>query len=78
MAETTMNGEPLSQQAAADRLNSLASALREGNELPVSVRNKDVTHKPSEMMNYRMEVTEKRSRFCESRGTVQMTLDWKP
>ena len=73
-----MNGEPLSQQAAANRLNNLVSALREGDELSVSVRNKDVTHEPSETMNYRIEVTEKRSRFCESRETIQMTLDWKP
>lgn len=78
MPETTTHGETLSRTAAADRLEAIASALRGGETLQVRVGNKDVALSPPPDVNYRVEVTEKQSRFRGSRETVQVTLDWKP
>lgn len=78
MAETTNSGEVLSREAAADRLNDIASALRTEEDFQIRVGNKQVSLDPPPELNYHIEVTEKQSRFRGSRETVEITLDWKP
>lgn len=78
MADQTTNVESLDRDAAADRLNDIASALRTGGDLTVSAGNKDVTLSPPDTVSYRIEITEKRSRFRGNRETVSVELDWKP
>lgn len=78
MAEQTTNAESLDRATAADRLNAIASALRDGEECKIRVGNKNVSLNPSEVIGYRVDVIEKRSRFRGSRETVKIELDWKP
>jgi amphi-Trp domain-containing protein len=78
MAEQTTSNDTLEREAAADRLNDLASALRSGEDVRVRVGNKNVTLDPPEKINYRIEVIEKRKRFRGSRETIRLELDWKP
>jgi amphi-Trp domain-containing protein len=78
MTETTTNGEVLSRKATADRLNDIASALRDGEQLTIRVGNKQVSLDPPSEVDYHIEVTEKQSRFRGSRETIELTLDWKP
>jgi len=78
MAEQTTNAESLDREAAADRLESVAAELREGEEFTVRVGNKDISLNPSEPIDYRVDVIEKRARFRGSRETVRIELDWKP
>lgn len=78
MAEQTTSDDTLEREAAADRLNDLASELRSGEGVRVRVGNKNVTLDPPETVNYRIEVIEKRKRFRGSRETIRIELDWKP
>ncbi len=78
MAEQTTNAESLDREAAADRLERVAAELREGEEFTVRVGNKDINLHPSEPIDYRVDVIEKRARFRGSRETVRIELDWKP
>jgi len=78
MAETTTGGEALSRNEVADRLNDIASALGEDEQLQICVGTKRVALSPPDELNYRIEVTEKRSRFRGDRETIAVTLDWKP
>lgn len=78
MAEQTTNAESLDRTTAAERLETIATELREGDEFTVSVGNKDINLSPSESIDYRIDVIEKRARFRGSRETVQIELDWKP
>lgn len=78
MAEQTTSAESLDRGAAADRLNDLASSLRNGEQLTVRVGNKDVSLDPPNKLDYRVDVIEKRSRFRGDRETVKIELDWKP
>jgi amphi-Trp domain-containing protein len=78
MSERTSSAETLDRAAAADTLNDIASALREGEEMRVRVGNKEIELTPPETVNYRIEVTEKRTRFRGNRETVTIELDWKP
>ncbi|PSQ17738.1 amphi-Trp domain-containing protein [Halobacteriales archaeon QS_8_69_26] len=78
MAEQTTSAEALDRAEAADRLNDVASALRAGDEFSVRVGNKDVGLRPSEPINYRVDVIERQRRFRGDRETVRIELDWKP
>lgn len=77
MAERTTTTESLDRDAAADRLEDVASALRDG-DLDVRVGNKEITLHPTETVNFQLEVVEKQSRFRGRRETVKLELDWKP
>jgi amphi-Trp domain-containing protein len=78
MAEQTTNAESFDRETAAQRLDAIADALRDGEDFTVSVGNKDVSLSPPETVDYRIDVIEKRARFRGSRETVQIELDWKP
>lgn len=78
MAEQTTNAESLDRTTAADRLDDIASALRDGEEFTVRVGNKDVGLHPTDQVDFRIDVIEKHSRFRGSRETVRIELDWKP
>lgn len=78
MAEQTTNSESLDRATAADRLNAIASSLRDGEECKIRVGNKNVSLNPSEVVNYRVDVIEKQARFRGSRETIKIELDWKP
>ncbi|PSQ61272.1 MAG: amphi-Trp domain-containing protein [Halobacteriales archaeon SW_8_66_22] len=78
MAEQTSTTEQLDRERAADRLNDLASALRNGEEMTVPVGNKDIALTPPDSVNYSIDVVEKQRRFRGSRETVRIELDWKP
>jgi amphi-Trp domain-containing protein len=78
MAERTSSAETLDRAVAAETLTDIASALKEGEEMRVQVGNKEIELDPPETVNYRIEVTEKRTRFRGDRETVSIELDWKP
>jgi amphi-Trp domain-containing protein len=78
MADQTTNTESLDRETAAERLDAIADALRDGEEFTVSVGNKDISLSPPETIDYRIDVIEKRARFRGSRETVKIELDWKP
>ncbi|WP_128225146.1 amphi-Trp domain-containing protein [Halobacteriaceae bacterium SHR40] len=78
MAEETKVTEQLTREQATDRLNEIARELREGEDMTVSVGNKDIALSPSDTVNYSITVVEKQSRFRGSRETIQIELDWKP
>lgn len=78
MAEHTTSTETLDRETAADRLNDIASALRNEEDCTVHVGNKDITLSPPETVNYSIGVTEKQRRFRGSRETITIELDWKP
>ena len=78
MAQETKTTEQLNREQVADRLNEIARELREGEDMTVSVGNKDIALSPSDTVNYSINVVEKKSRFRGSRETVRIELDWKP
>ena len=78
MADKTVSTESLSRDAAADRFNDIASALREGEDFTVRVGNKDVSLHPSDSVNYHIEVVEKRKRLRRNREKIVIELDWTP
>ena len=78
MAHETKTTEQLNREQVADRLNEIARELREGEDMTVSVGNKDIALSPSETVNYSINVVEKKSRFRGRRETVRIELDWKP
>lgn len=78
MSQETSQMMELDRDAAADRLNDIASALRSGGTIDVDVGNKTITLDPPEQVNYRIDVVEKKTRFRGSRETVRIEMDWKP
>jgi len=78
MAERTTSTEVIDREAAAERLEEIAAALRNSEDCTVHVGNKDITLSPPETVNYSIGVTEKQRRFRGSRETVRVELDWKP
>lgn len=78
MPQETSQVVELDRNAAADRLNDIASALRSGGSIDVDVGNKTITLDPPEQVNYRIDVVEKKTRFRGSRETVRIEIDWKP
>ncbi|MXR21593.1 amphi-Trp domain-containing protein [Halobacterium bonnevillei] len=77
MAERTSNVESLDREAAADRLEDVASALREG-DLDIHVGNKTIQLHPPTSVDYQIAVVERNPRFRGRRETVKIKLDWKP
>lgn len=78
MAEETNSVEQLDRESAADRLNDVASALRDGADMTVGVGNKDIGLSPTDTVSYSITVVEKESLFRGSRETVRIEIDWKP
>ena len=78
MAEQTTDSEMLDREAAADRLNDIASALSEGDDFSVRVGNKEIDLHPTREISYRIDVIERKARWRGSRETIQIELDWKP
>lgn len=78
MAEQTATTDKLERERAADRLNDIASQLRNGDDMTVRVGNKDISLNPPDQVNYSIDVVEKQRRFRGSRETVRIELDWKP
>lgn len=78
MAQETKITEQLKREQVADRLNEIARELREGEDMTVSVGNKDIALSPEDTVNYSINVVEKQSMFRGSRETVRIELDWKP
>jgi amphi-Trp domain-containing protein len=78
MAEKTTSLESLEREAAADRLNDIANALRDGDDFTVAVGNKNITLNPAETVNFHIAVTEKQRRFRGNRESIKIELDWKP
>jgi amphi-Trp domain-containing protein len=77
MSEQTSNVESLDREVAADRLNDIASALREG-DLDTRVGNKTVSLHPPASIDYKITVVERDARFRGRRETVKIVLDWRP
>jgi amphi-Trp domain-containing protein len=78
MAERTTSTDVIDRETAAERLEDIAAALRNGEDCTVHVGNKDITLSPPETVNYGIGVTEKQRRFRGNRETVTIELDWKP
>ncbi|WP_436903365.1 amphi-Trp domain-containing protein [Halovenus halobia] len=77
MADQTTSTENLDRDAVAKRLTDLADELRSGENTTVRVGNKDVALTPPEILDYRIDVVEKQSRFRGNRETVRIEIDWK-
>jgi amphi-Trp domain-containing protein len=77
MSEQTTSTEKLDREAVAERLTNLADELRSGEDTTVRVGNKDVALTPSDTLDYKIDVIEKRSRFRGNRETVKIEIDWK-
>ena len=78
MSDQTTNAERIDRDTVADRLNDIAGELRSGETMTVRVGNKDVELTPPEIVDYRIDVIEKQSRFRGNRETVRIEIDWKP
>jgi len=78
MAEQTTDTEALDRDVVADRLNDIASELRNGEEFSVRVGNKSIELQPTNEISYRIDVIERQARFRGSRETIKLELDWKP
>jgi amphi-Trp domain-containing protein len=78
MGDETTNAETVDRETAADRLEDIASALRNDDDLRVRVGNKEITLHPTESLDYRIRVVEKRPRFRGRRETVEVELGWSP
>lgn len=78
MADRTSSAERLDRETAADRLNAIASALREGESARVRVGNKNVTLHPPETVGYRIDVIERNKFLRGDRETIEIELEWKP
>lgn len=78
MADRTSHTDELERQIVADRLNDLADELRAGEQMSVKVGNKKVDLRPTEQLNYRIDVVEKKKLLGGDREKVTIELDWKP
>ena len=78
MAEETTDATRLECEDVADRLNLIASELRNGDSMDVTVGNKSITLNPPSSVNYRIDVVETQRRFRGDRETVRVELDWQP
>ncbi|MGB9963775.1 amphi-Trp domain-containing protein [Halobacterium hubeiense] len=77
MANRTTSAERLDREAAAARLEAVAASLR-ADECTVRVDNKDITLRPTDAIEFQLDVVEKQAMFREDRETVQIELDWRP
>ncbi|MXR51168.1 amphi-Trp domain-containing protein [Halovenus sp. WSH3] len=78
MPDQTTNAEKLDRDAVADRLTDLTEELRAGENVTVSVGNKDMVLTPPETVGYKIDVIKKQSRFRGNHETVRIEIDWKP
>lgn len=78
MSERITETTRIEREAAADRLEALAGALRAEGSTQVEVGNKTIELHPPERVNYGIEVVEKQRRFRGNRESVRIELDWKP
>ncbi|WP_101297234.1 amphi-Trp domain-containing protein [Halegenticoccus soli] len=79
MADKTLSEEKVTGEEAADRLERLAAALRDGDgDFDVRVGNKTVTLNPPAEVGMEVGVRERSSLLRGSRESVTVTLDWKP
>ncbi|ESP89063.1 amphi-Trp domain-containing protein [Candidatus Halobonum tyrrellensis] len=77
MAEKTISEDEVTREEAADRLEALATELREG-DCNVQVGNKTVTVQPPSSIAYEVGVRESSSILRGSRESVTVKMDWKP
>ena len=78
MTERVTQNEQVERDVAADRLNDVASALRDAGPAHIQVGNKRVALHPSETVDYSIEIVEKKRRFRGNSERVVIELNWKP
>lgn len=78
MTERITQANRIEREAAADRLEEIATALRGDGDAHVTVGNKTITLHPPEMVDYHVEVVEKQRRLRGNREQVSVELNWKP
>ncbi|WP_129115647.1 amphi-Trp domain-containing protein [Halegenticoccus tardaugens] len=79
MSDKTITEEKLAREEAAERLERLAAALRDGDDgCDVRVGNKTVRLHPPKRVNVEVGVRERSSILRGSRESVTVTIDWKP
>ncbi|RJT06091.1 amphi-Trp domain-containing protein [Halococcus sp. IIIV-5B] len=77
MADTTTASESLSNEAAAERLEALASELRQEDDgIQVEVGNKSVSLAPSGNIDYDIEVAEREPMLGSKHESVTIELEW--
>ena len=77
MADTTTASESLSNEAAAERLEALASELRQEDDgIQVEVGNKSVSLAPSGDIDYDIEVAEREPMLGSKHESVTIELEW--
>lgn len=77
MADTTTASESLSNEAAAERLEALASELRQEDDgIQVEVGNKSVSLAPSGSIDYDIEVAEREPMLGSKHESVTIELEW--
>ena len=78
MADTTTASESLSNEAAAERLEALASELRQEDDgIQVEVGNKSVSLAPSGSIDYDIEVAEREPMLGSKHESITIDLEWK-
>lgn len=77
MADQTSHAERLTRQAAADRLEAIASDLRTG-DFAVQTGNKTVELHPPGEIGLEVVVRESSSMLRGARESVAIRMDWKP
>ena len=68
----------VSHEEAADRLEKIADALRTGDSLDITVRNRTVHLSPTEQLAMEVSVREKSTLLRGNREGITIKLDWKP
>ena len=77
MADTTTASESLSNEAAAERLEALASELRQEDDgIQVEVGNKSVSLAPSGNIDYDIEVAEREPMLGSKHESITIELEW--
>ena len=77
MAEKTIAEDEVTRAEAADRLESLAAEIREG-DCDVQVGNKTITVQPPSSIAYEVGVRESSSILRGNRESVTVKMDWRP
>lgn len=76
MVTKTLTEEEYTREEAADRLEELAAALRDG-DFDVRVENKTVSLRPPETIAMELGIRESSSILRGERESVTITMDWK-
>ncbi|NIB98798.1 amphi-Trp domain-containing protein [Halobacterium sp. R2-5] len=77
MAERTTGTESLERDQAAARLEEIAESLR-SDDFTIRVDNKDIKLRPTDTVDFQIDVIEKQAMFRGDRETVEIELDWRP